>query len=521
MKLKKIDIKKLLSSRFEDEKFFKLNQMPNPFELQDLKKATQRVKRAILNREKITLIGDYDVDGVVSTAIVKEFFEIINYPLEVIIPNRFRDGYGVSTKIIERVDSNLVITVDNGISAIEASELALQKGIDLIITDHHSPSETLPKAYAIVNPKLSSCTFPFSEICGATIAWYLIAGLKIELEYRVDLKRFFDILSLAVVADVMPLIELNRVILKQGLEQINSSNRPSILAMREYLRKESFNSEDIAFQIAPRLNSAGRLEDASLALDFLLSKSKSEAIERFRELDNLNIQRRELEAEIVEDALESVNLDDEILIAHKESWHEGVVGIVASRLVDRFQKPSIVLSIKDGVAKGSARSFGDIDILSIISKAKNLLLKYGGHKGAAGLSLDAENLDKFREVINRDLNLDKSYRDETLLGELDMSDIDFELISILESFEPYGEANPRPKFISKNAKIKTSRLIGKDSNHLKLTIYNPESQSTHNAIAFNCKEQFRESEEVSFSYTLSKNEFNNSVTIQLVIDRFS
>lgn len=521
MKLTKEALNRILSDRFKNESFYKLNHLPKPYQLKDLEKGAKRVVDAIKNGERITLIGDYDVDGVVSTAIVALFFEELNYPLEVIIPNRFSDGYGVSPRILERVNSDVVITVDNGISAVEAGKIAKAKGIDLIITDHHTPPEVLPEAYAIINPKLESCNFPFKEICGALVAWYFIAGIKIELKLNIDLKKYFDILSMAIIADVMPLIELNRVLVKSGLETINSSKRESIIAIKKYLNKYEFNSEDIAFQIAPRINSAGRLEDASIALNFLMAKSEDEAHRYFKILDDLNSERKLLEQELTNLAIVEVRESDKVIVVYGENWHEGVIGIIASRLVDKFLKPAIVFSINGEKAKGSARSFGDINILELIETQRDLLLGFGGHKGAAGLALKVENLEAFRDGINSKVSSSEieALEDDSILGDLNLSEVDLDLLEILERFEPYGHFNPKPKFTS-NLTISNAKAIGKNSEHLKLTLFDEDSKTYHNAVAFRCQESFEVNERVCVNYTLSKNDFNNRVSVQLIIDKF-
>jgi len=521
MKLKKQDIFEILNERFSSQEFKTLSDMPHPYRLLNLEKASKRVAKAIKDGEKIALIGDYDVDGVVSSSIIKEFFDLIEYPLEVYIPNRFSDGYGVSEKIINKLDCSLAITVDNGISAFRAGEVAKELGIDLVITDHHEPSKELPEAYTIVNPKLKECPFEFKDICGALVAWYLVAGLKIELKADIDLKRFFDILSIAIIADVMPLIELNRVLVKSGLNYINQSNRPSIVAIREYLNISEFKSETIAFQVSPRLNSAGRIKDASLSFNFLLSESIDEALYLFDSLNNLNEQRKELEADITNQAIKMVDESSNISVVYSENWHEGVIGIVASRLVDRFKKPAIVFSITDGIAKGSARSYSEIDILKQIDNQKELLLGYGGHKKAGGLSLKEENLEKFREKIDSEFESgDESDEDFDIMGSIDMSEIDFELLTILDKFEPYGESNPKPKFLATDLQIKKIQELGKNQEHLKFTLFDAQSQTEHTALAFRATHKPSKKEPLSFKYTINKNEFNNRVSIQLIIDSF-
>ena len=329
-----------------------------------------------------------------------DFFRQIPYPLEVIIPNRFSDGYGVSPNLLQRIDADLVITVDNGISAHEAALICKERGIELIITDHHTPSEVLPEAYAIVDPKLESCEYPFKEICGAQVAWLLLGLLKKELSLDINMKQFLDILAIAIIADIMPLIDINRTLVREGLKVLMTSSRPASIIIRDFLNKSTITSEDIAFAIAPRINSAGRLEDASIALDFFTALDVSKAYKQFELLGKLNDLRKDTEAQTTNTAISNVIDDNKIIVVAGNDWHEGVVGIVAARLVDKFGRPAIVLSIKDGEAKGSARSIGDVNIYSLIKANEHFLTKFGGHKMAAGLGLKEGNIEEFTKSIN-------------------------------------------------------------------------------------------------------------------------
>ncbi|MEA3331478.1 MAG: single-stranded-DNA-specific exonuclease RecJ [Campylobacterota bacterium] len=514
----------LLSQRF-DTQDKKLSQIPNPTLLHDGKKSAKKIAHAIKNDEKITLVGDYDVDGVSSTAIMVDFFRQIPYPLETIIPNRFRDGYGVSPSVLERVDADLIITVDNGISAHEAAKICKERGIELIITDHHTPSEILPKAFSIVDPKLSTCQYPFKEICGAQVAWLLLALVKKELNLNIDMKQFLDILAIAIIADIMPLIDINRTLVKEGLKVLMNSNRPTSIIIRDFLNKSSITSQDIAFQIAPRINSAGRLEDASIALEFFTAKDINTAYNQFEKLNELNELRKETEADTTKEALTSAEAceKDSVIVVAGDAWHEGVVGIVAARLVDKFERPAIVLSIKDGVAKGSARSIGDVNIYELIEANKSFLTKFGGHKMAAGLGLDEENIDAFRVAINKTaskLNPDDFIAKEQLTGVLSSSDIDFELLNLLESFEPYGEANTQPTFLFKEAEVVSIKLMGKDKSHSKIEIRQfPHAINTLELIAFRTVFEMPSNKKITCSYTIARNEFNNRVSVQLLINK--
>ncbi len=512
---------RLLASRFNNG-HKKLKDIPSPALLKNSEKAAQRVAAAIKNKEKITLVGDYDVDGVTSTSIMVLFFREINYPLTAIIPNRFRDGYGINENVLKRVDADLVITVDNGITAVEAARVCKEREIDLIITDHHTPSKELPDAYAIVNPKLEECTYPFKEICGAQVAWLLLGLIKKELGVQVDMRQYLDLVALAVIADVMPLQDINRAIVQVGLKQMALSSRPSSIIIREFLNKTAISAEDIAFSVAPRINSAGRLEDASIALEFLTAQTLETAAKKFEILNDLNNIRKSTEADTTENACLHVNDEDKVIIVAGENWHEGVVGIVASRLVSRFKKPAIVLNIHGDTAKGSARSIGDVDIFALIDSQKELLQKFGGHKMAAGLSLHVSNIEAFKKAINEEaLKVDPNdfIPKEAILGELESDAINFELLDILEKFEPYGEGNPRPRFLIKDAELLQVKLFGADRSHSRLNIrLKPYERQTIEVVAFRQVLEVPEDKKITCSYTVSKNVFNGRTSIQLMLD---
>ena len=519
--LDKQRIFELLSSRFDEEK--KLSHIPNPALLKDGVKAASRIADAIRNKERITLVGDYDVDGVTSTAIMCDFFAQISYPLEAIIPNRFSDGYGVSPSVLERIDADLIITVDNGISAIEAARICKERNIDLIITDHHTPGSTLPDAYAIVDPKLQECKYPFKDICGAQVAWLVLALLKKELSLDIDMKQFLDILAIGIIADVMPLVDINRTLVQEGLKVLMQSNRPASTIIRDFINKTSVSSEDIAFSIAPRINAAGRLEDAQIALSFFNALDNNTAFKYFNKLGVLNEERKETEALTTKLATNSVNEDDRIIVVHGEEWHEGVVGIVASRLTDRFGRPSIVLSVDSGVAKGSARSIGDVNIFKLIDKHRDMLNGFGGHKMAAGLSIDVDKIYTFSNAINESAkqipDADFIPKDD-VLGILDSSSIDMELLKIFDMFEPYGEANKRPTFLIQNAHVEDVKVFGREKNHSKIILkQNKDDLSSLELTLF--KEVFKipENKKVTLSYTVNKNEWNNRVNIQLLVNK--
>ena len=515
-KITKNRLFELLSARHLNNPYSKLADIPSPDNFKDIHIATKRIKEAILNQEIITIVGDYDVDGVVSTTIMLDFFNTINVKVNHIIPNRFEHGYGLSTKIVDLIDSGLVITVDNGISAYEASVKLKDKNIDLIITDHHTVGKQIPIALAIVNPKQHDCNFEFKDICGAQVAWYLCAAIKKAMNLDVNMSSFLDLLCVAIIADIMPMTALNYTLVKQGLKKIKTSPREAFKRLNEVMSKEIFVSDDVGFFIAPKLNSAGRMDDASYALSFLLSKNSFTANESLCLLDELNNYRKTLQEEISKKAESAIDKSNNAVIVWGEDWHEGVIGIVASKLSNAHKKPAFVFSVNNGIAKGSARANANINLYDIITKAAHLLLGYGGHKNAAGLSLKASNLEEFKDIINNELESFKEdlHIDPITLGELDVSSVDLDFLSIIEKFEPYGLENHRPIFKISNTSLIKYDLIGKDKNHLKLTLNS--DGFIYEAIKFN-DSNINISSNLNLIVSVSKNEFKGEVRPQFLI----
>jgi single-stranded-DNA-specific exonuclease len=481
-----------------------------------MKKSVDLIIECINNGKNIWIYGDYDVDGVISTTIMLDFFNTIGVKVNHIIPNRFEHGYGLSTKIVDLINEGLVITVDNGISAYEASVKLKEKNIDLIITDHHTVGAKIPIALAIVNPKQHDCNFEFKDICGAQVAWYLCAAIKKEMNLDVNMTNFLDLLCVAIIADIMPMTALNYTMVKQGLKKIKTSSREAFKKLNEIMSKEIFVSDDVGFFIAPKLNSAGRMDDASVALSFLLSKTSFAANEGLSLLEELNNYRKTLQEEISKKADAKTDINDNAVVVWGENWHEGVIGIVASKLSNSHKKPAFIFSIHNGIAKGSARANANINLYDIITKAAHLLLGYGGHKNAAGLSLKAENLEEFKSIINEELENSKEdlHIEPITLGELDVSSVDLEFLSIIENFEPYGLENHRPIFKISNTTLVKYDLIGKDKNHLKLTLNS--DGLIFEALKFN-DSNTNISKNLDLIVSVSKNEFRGEVTPQFLI----
>ena len=521
-KTNQIEIEKKLKFRFAQEGFLSLGNLPYPSRFKDMEKATRRIVDAIKNQEKIVLIGDYDVDGVVSTTLMKLFFQEIGVELEWIIPNRFKDGYGLSPNIISRiVDYDLAITVDNGISAVEASHLCRKHNIELIITDHHLLPDELPEAYAIIDQKQPDCSFPYDEVCGAQIAWYLISSLKNELNAKVDTKSYIGLVSIAIIADMMPLQHINRAMVLAGLQLLNRSQLPAIKVFMQRLKTSSLNAEDIGFQIAPVLNSAGRMDDAKWSVDFLMSSNIHDAKIRLDRLIDFNDKRKETEQNITDEARVQVDQNDNVIVVVGEDWHEGVVGIVAARIGRIYEKPTIVLTkSKNGDLKGSGRSFHQCNLFEITDGCRELLNKFGGHHSAIGLSLPIENLNQFREKLQKNYlakNYSKKIIDPDILGQLSFSDINFNLTNMMKKYEPYGQGNSRPKFITSNVIIKDVANMGKESEHRRFTFYH--DGTVQKGVLFKTKELFKIGQIVTIIYEINKNYFNNRVTLQLMLEK--
>jgi len=511
----------LLQNRFK-EGFLSLKDLPQPATFKDMDKATARIVDAVKNREKITIIGDYDVDGVTSTTLMKLFFDEIEYPIEWIIPNRFRDGYGLSANIIPRIlDTDLAITVDNGISAVYAAKLCKEEGIDLIITDHHLLAPEVPEAYAIIDQKQIECSFPYSDVCGAQIAWYLIASLKNALNVKINMMEYMELVSIAIIADMMPLQHINRAMVLAGTKALSKSTKPAIKAYLEHSQKSVLNSEDIGFFLAPLLNSAGRMEDASFSVDFLASKNIYDARVRLERLIEFNTDRKATEQNITEKAMLQVDHNDEVIVVVGEVWHEGVVGIVAARVARACEKPCIVLTqSEEGMLKGSGRSFGECDLFGIVDGCREHLEKFGGHQAAIGLSLEKKSLEAFKTEVQENFikgRYVKEIIDPEITGELHFSDIGFDLTTLVKKFEPYGQGNPRPKFISTNVEILQADSMGKEGEHLRFSF--AQDGIIMQGVKFKSKELFEVGQKVTLIYTVNENHFRGNINLQLMVDK--
>jgi single-stranded-DNA-specific exonuclease len=510
-------IESSLKTRF-NEGFLTLKDLPHPSTFKDMTKATKRIVEAIQNREPITLIGDYDVDGIVSTTLIRTFFHTIDYPLHWMIPNRFKDGYGLSKEIVSRLEPNqLVITVDNGIAAWEAAEYCNEKNITLIITDHHIVGDRVPKAYAIVNQKQEMCKFPYKEICGAQIAWYLMASLKRALNIEFPMQHYLGLVSIAIIADMMPLKHINRGMYSAGVKVLNRGQIPAIKAFFESIHKTELNEQDIGFGLAPLLNATGRMKDASMAVDFLFSTNIYEARQKLIALKALNEERKTIENQITLEVKKQVNRNESVIVVKGENWHEGVIGIVAARVARTFQKPTIVLTkVKGSLYKGSGRSFGACHLFHTVQKCKHLLEKFGGHKEAIGVSIKEEHIVSFKEMLQENYKVTETLEESDILGELSFETVNEKLLHLLKQYAPYGVGNPVPKFISRHVTLQNIVTMGQEGNHKRLLFQ--QEDTLQSGVKFRCDEAYKVGEVATVVYEINENQFNGKITLQLLVE---
>lgn len=511
------DIEKILHNRVKDDEFKTLKSIPTPNSFKDMKKATNRIVEAIKNGEIINLVGDYDVDGVTSTTLMVSFFSAMGVEINHIIPNRFEHGYGLSPLILEQINDGLVVTVDNGISAIEAADICKERGLDLIITDHHTVGDILPDAYAIINPKQSDCDFPFKEICGAQVAWYLCASIKKELNLEYNLMELFDLLSLAIVADIMPMVSLNQTMVKAGLKVLEKSERPAIVAIKQRFGLTSITEEDIGFKIAPLINCAGRMSDPSIALEFLLSINEYEAHMQLDYLVELNELRKQEQLAIFNEAKEQVSEIDKVIVVSSESWNEGIIGIVASKLCEKYKKPSIVFSIEGDIAKASCRSTSEVNLYELVKSCSSILKGFGGHKQAAGLSINTNNIVEFKQMANTNIDLIEKFSEDinrVSLGDFCINHVDDNIYNLIESYRPFGITNPYPILTFSDMEVLTVAKMGKSKEFTKLIVGN--GLNTIEVVIFVDFEDVVVGEKISFTATISKNEFRGNVKFNLM-----
>jgi single-stranded-DNA-specific exonuclease len=526
----------------EAETFFrpKLDQLHNPFLMKDLKRAVDRVNLAIANDEKILLFGDYDVDGTTAVALLYGFLIEKHQNLDYYIPDRYSEGYGVSMQGIDFAAENdfkLIISLDCGIRSVEHVKYAQEKGIDFIICDHHNPGDTVPDCI-VLDPKQKDCDYPYKELSGCGVGFKLLQGLCIENDWKQsELFNQLDLLAVSIGADIVPVTGENRVLCYHGMMQLNAKPRPAFVELLRIAKREfPVTLTDVVFTIAPRINAAGRLRSGKHAVELMITDNVADIRRLAAAIDEDNKERRQLDQLITSEALELIeqNADYESsksTVVFKNDWHKGVVGIVASRLIEKHYRPTIVLTESNGKATGSARTVNDFDIHAALVKCEHLLEQFGGHTHAAGMTMALENVTAFQQHFEKVVQESITIEDETPEQEVDI-EIDFNEIftngenrmkiprvkRILEQFEPHGPGNMKPVFLAKNVYSTDVRLL-KDV-HLKLSMTQPNSDVVIEGIGFNLGDKIDDvAAGVPFDlvFTMESNKWNNKETLQLNI----
>jgi single-stranded-DNA-specific exonuclease len=519
---------------FEKAKdFFRpsLDNLHDPFLMKDMDKAVERLIRAIDKGEKILIYGDYDVDGTTSVSLVYDFLSKRYSNLEFYIPDRYKEGYGISAASIEWAKENkynLIISLDCGIKSVALIQKAADYGIDFIVCDHHTVGHELPPAYAVLDPKRPDCKYPYKELSGCGVGFKLLQGFcKVQNLGYDELYSYLDLLAISIASDIVPITGENRVLAFYGLKNINGNPRPGVKALVDVamFRKE-VDISGVVFGIGPRINAAGRIAHAKTAVRLLLSKNDEEADHFAQLINEKNLVRKDFDMSITEEALQMIESDIEkdavSTVLFKEDWHKGVIGIVASRCIEKFYRPTIILTQSDQYATGSARSVVGFDVYEAISKCSDLLLQFGGHMYAAGLTLKVEHVPEFRkrfeEVVASSICREDLIPQIEVDLELDISDIDYKLYNILKQMAPFGPGNMQPVFVSKGVKDTGSARVLKDQ-HLKINI-TQDGYFCIDAIGFGLAHHYSkisEGKEFDICYNICENDFNGKKSLQLLI----
>lgn len=526
------------------EHFFKpqLEDLHDPFLMKNMQKAVERLEKAVENEERVLIYGDYDVDGTTSVALVYSFLRVYLKNIEYYVPDRYSEGYGISTKGIDFASEkkySLVIALDCGIKAVDKMEYANSKNIDFIICDHHTPGEKIPEALAVLDPKQKDCNYPYKELSGCGVGFKFMQAFSIS--HKIDEEKIFDLLdflAISIASDIVPITGENRILEYYGLQKIKKTQKPGLVSLLEVAgikkpEEKQINSDltvsDLVFKIGPRINAAGRMVHANAAVDLLIENNIINARELAKTLNEHNSDRRKQQDAIYAEALKMFEdnpqmIDKKSTVIWNEQWSKGIVGIVASKVIEKYYKPTIVLTKSNGKWTGSGRSVNNFDLYSAIDSCSHLLHSFGGHKFAAGLTVEEENLDEFAQCFEK--AVEKSISNESLVPKLFISDIlrfqdiDEKFVRILKRFAPYGPENMRPNFVTFGV-VDTgqSRQIGQDFNHLKLEVKDA-SGKIMSAIAFgfgNIYDEIKNKKPFDICYSIGENNFNGINYLQLEI----
>ena len=516
---------------FEEAKSFfrpEISHLHDPLLMKNMQKAVDRIQTVISNGEKVLVYGDYDVDGTTSVAMMYSFLKKKVKEIEYYIPCRYDEGYGISLKGIDYAKDNnfaLIIALDCGIRAVNQVDYANKKGVDFIICDHHNPGEKVPEAVAILNPKQIDCDYPYKELSGCGVGFKLIQAFSKQnnIDFS-EIMEYLDLLTVSIGADIVPMTGENRVFSFYGLQQINKTPRVGLKALMEIANKtKNVTITDVVFGVAPRINAAGRIEHAKKAVEILVETDYAKAKLFADKIEGNNTTRKGLDKSITMEALEMIDVKKKSTVVHSEHWHKGVVGIVASRLIETHYKPTIVLAEKDGILTGSARSVHDFDLYSAIAKCEHLCEKFGGHKYAAGLSIKKENLpqfiDAFEKSVSESITEDQLTPKINIDKVIDIDAVDDKLYRIIKQFSPFGPKNLSPIFVSKGVIDNGyGKQVGEDKTHLRINA--KKNKGAIAGIGFGMGEDFeiiKDNQTFDVCYSIDENEWNGKNSLQLRI----
>lgn len=510
-----------------------IEHLHDPFLMKDMKLATQRLCKAIRGSQTVLVYGDYDVDGTTATSIVYTFLKSFGLNVEYYIPHRFKEGYGINPDGINyaiEINADLIVSVDCGITAIEEAKYAKENGIDLIICDHHNVGDHLPDAVAVLDPKRPDCGYPFDGLSGAGVGFKLVQGTITELGLSQTLAyKYLDLVAVSIASDIVPIVDENRILMREGLAMLNSNPRVGFRELFRLIKIQvgTITTSSIVFSIGPRINAAGRMGDATIAVELMISTDETKASKYAKELETVNLKRRTTDTRTMDEAVEKIENDfnmDELssMVLHDPGWHLGVIGIVASRLVDAYYRPAIMLSTVEGKIKGSARSIKGFNIYDALKKCDDLLEQFGGHEFAAGLTMDESNLEEFRERMDqiafRYLKENDFSPEIVVDSNLNLQDVNIRFWKLLSQFEPFGPGNLRPTFVSENVCIEgVPSIVG--NGHLKMKV-RQENSEVFDAIGFNMHEYMPQlidcsKNKIDVAYVLEENYWNGRRSIQM------
>jgi len=528
-------IQRGLTNYSDAEAFFnpRLDNLHDPFLMKDMDKAIDRLEKALLKNEKILVFGDYDVDGTTSVAMVFSFLREMHSSIDFYIPDRYTEGYGVSMKGVQFADENgfsLIIALDCGIKANDKVEFANQKNIDFIICDHHTPGDVLPNASAILDPKRSDCSYPFKDLSGCGVGFKLLQALCIKREISFEkLWDLLDLVAVSIASDIVGITGENRILANFGIKKLKDAPRAGLKALIEISghKASELTISDIVFKIGPRINAAGRIESGRSSVRLLIEENMEFATEMSEKINQHNETRQNLDQTMTREALEMIECNDLLksrksTVLFKPGWHKGVVGIVASRVIESFYKPTIILTESNGLATGSARSVDGFDLYQAIDACSDLLVNFGGHKHAAGLNLKVENVEKFAqrfdEYVAKNITEDQLMPRINIDHCIDFSEITPRFFNTIKRFAPFGPGNMSPVYMSENIHdLGGSRVVGKTEEHLRLELADNQGRRFF-GIGFGMAHHFdliKSNPTFKICYSIEENEFNGNVSLQL------